>query len=389
MSISPAEAAYQLAHAHQSKTGQLIGSTAALSALATILVIARFITRVHTKVGLKVDDWAIVIALLIAWGEFVTNVICGQNGLGRHLITVMPNEAIALEKALYANVILFPIAICIIQLSILLFYVRVFTLRDVRFKIALLVCAGLSVGICVSQVLPTIFQCSPIAYTWNKAVEGGHCINVHIMWIVQDVLFLVLDIYVVVLPLPMIWNLQITRPEKIAVSGMFLLGSFIAVVNLIRLPKLIYVGVDDLTYSDIGAAIWSQAEVCLGIVAACLPCLRPLMFLLFTSLKSGSSYLSWRRSKAAGSYQMHSVQKKDSDRSSAEQRLSAFANETWTSHPNTQVDETYQGERIREAAQRGWKGDSRPGPDEVDTDLEKGIWKKISLEITRDSSRQG
>lgn len=64
MSISPAEAAYQLAHAHQSKTGQLIGSTAALSALATILVIARFITRVHTKVGLKVDDWAIVIALV-------------------------------------------------------------------------------------------------------------------------------------------------------------------------------------------------------------------------------------------------------------------------------------------------------------------------------------
>lgn len=86
---------------------------------------------------------------------------------------------------------------------------------------------------------------------------------------------------------------------------------------------------------------------------------------------------------------MHSVQKKDSDRSSAEQRLSAFANETWTSHPITQVDETYQGERIREAAQRGWKGDSRPGPDEVDTDLEKGIWKKISLEITRDSSLQG
>lgn len=64
MSISPTEAAYQLAHAHQSKTGQLIGSTAALSALATVLVFARFITRVHTKVGLKKDDWAILVALV-------------------------------------------------------------------------------------------------------------------------------------------------------------------------------------------------------------------------------------------------------------------------------------------------------------------------------------
>ena len=64
MSISPAGAAYQLAHAHQSKTGQLIGSTAALSALATVLVVARFITRVHSKVGLKADDWAILTALV-------------------------------------------------------------------------------------------------------------------------------------------------------------------------------------------------------------------------------------------------------------------------------------------------------------------------------------
>lgn len=77
----------------------------------------------------------------------------------------------------------------------------------------------------MSQVVPTIFQCSPIAYSWNKTIVGGHCINVHVMWIVQDILFLVLDIYVVILPLPMIWNLRITRPEKIAISGMFLLGS--------------------------------------------------------------------------------------------------------------------------------------------------------------------
>lgn len=64
MAISPTEAAYQLAHAHQSKTSQLIGSTAALSALATTLVLARFIARVHTNVGLKADDWAILLALV-------------------------------------------------------------------------------------------------------------------------------------------------------------------------------------------------------------------------------------------------------------------------------------------------------------------------------------
>lgn len=74
MAMSPAEAAYQLAHANQSELGQLIGSTAALTALATVLVTARFISRVYTKVGLRADDWAILIALILCWGSFVTNV---------------------------------------------------------------------------------------------------------------------------------------------------------------------------------------------------------------------------------------------------------------------------------------------------------------------------
>ena len=64
MSISPAEAAYQLAHANQSRTDQLIVSTAALTTLATALVLARFIIRIYTKVGLKADDWVIVVALV-------------------------------------------------------------------------------------------------------------------------------------------------------------------------------------------------------------------------------------------------------------------------------------------------------------------------------------
>ena len=47
-------------HSRQSKTDQLRGSTA----LATVLVLARFITRVHTKVGFKADAYAILAALV-------------------------------------------------------------------------------------------------------------------------------------------------------------------------------------------------------------------------------------------------------------------------------------------------------------------------------------
>ena len=84
---------------------------------------------------------------------------------------------------------------------------------------------------------------------------------------------------------------------------------------------------------------------------------------------------------------MHSVQRKESYRSSAEQRLSSFANETWRSPPTAQYDGTYQGERIIEAATGGWNGDET-GSDKIETDLEKGIWKRVSLEVIGGPSRQ-
>ncbi len=84
---------------------------------------------------------------------------------------------------------------------------------------------------------------------------------------------------------------------------------------------------------------------------------------------------------------MHSVQKKGLNRSSAEQRLSPFADRTWTSHPIPQCDDIYQGEKIKDAARVSWKGGSN-GSDEVGVDLEKGQI-KVTTEITRDSDRQG
>lgn len=85
---------------------------------------------------------------------------------------------------------------------------------------------------------------------------------------------------------------------------------------------------------------------------------------------------------------MHSIQKKDAARSSIEQRLSAFTTtESWTPPPNAQYDGTYQGEKIKETANGGMVGGSTSS-DEADTDVEKGIRKKVSVEITRDSSIQ-
>ena len=78
---------------------------------------------------------------------------------------------------------------------------------------------------------------------------------------------------------------------------------------------------------------------------------------------------------------MHSVQKRDTARSSVEQRLSSFAN-------TIQYDDTYQGDRIKGAARRD-RAEESNGSKEFDTDVEKGIWKTVTLDVMRDAKRQG
>ena len=82
---------------------------------------------------------------------------------------------------------------------------------------------------------------------------------------------------------------------------------------------------------------------------------------------------------------MHSVQKRDMARSSVEQRLSSI-NEPLPTQTVIQADD-YR-DRIKEVARGGWNRDG-PGSDELNLDLEKGIVKTMSLEVTRDSKTQG
>lgn len=73
MAISPEQVAYQRAHIHESKTSGLIGSTAALTAVATVLVFARFVARRHAKLGLKADDYLILLALVSTSPHAIVN----------------------------------------------------------------------------------------------------------------------------------------------------------------------------------------------------------------------------------------------------------------------------------------------------------------------------
>lgn len=127
------------------------------------------------------------------------------------------------EQMLYYEDLMYPSAILLIQTSVLLLYRRIFTFQSPRFRIAVISVACLSLACWVSIFFATVFSCIPIEYNWNRKIDG-HCGNPNALFNSGLALNLFNDICIILLPIPIIWRIQITRAEKIGLSSTFLLG---------------------------------------------------------------------------------------------------------------------------------------------------------------------
>jgi hypothetical protein len=66
-------------------------------------------------------------------------------------------------------------------------------------------------------------QCRPIYQQWNPQ-PGGTCRNLVVQELTSVSLNMIIDIIIVILPLPVLWSLQLAVRSKLAVSVMFSIG---------------------------------------------------------------------------------------------------------------------------------------------------------------------
>ena len=81
----------------------------------------------------------------------------------------------------------------------------------------------LVLGFFISGLASVIFECTPISYFWTRT-GNGHCVNVTLLLYFSASLTVLADISILLLPMPIVWNLQMKRSKKIGVMGIFLLG---------------------------------------------------------------------------------------------------------------------------------------------------------------------
>ncbi|KAL8903531.1 MAG: hypothetical protein Q9207_003865 [Kuettlingeria erythrocarpa] len=80
-----------------------------------------------------------------------------------------------------------------------------------------------SSAFCLSIILETLLICTPPSVYWKPYIRHT-CGNSHAAYLATHIINLLTDLVVIILPMPLLWGLQMKASKKIAVSVMFGLG---------------------------------------------------------------------------------------------------------------------------------------------------------------------
>ncbi|KAJ5722686.1 hypothetical protein N7488_000721 [Penicillium malachiteum] len=253
---------------------QLIGVSIAIAVLQILIVAARFYARYTQRQKYGIDDYLIMLASVASVAQSGLYIyLVKHGGIGYHLqyVEKTPEKLVTLEKGLYANEILdFPFTITPAKISILLFYVRIFDVP--HFRILAWVVGAIVLGHGIGVLFAAIFQCSPIAYTWDTTIVGGSCFDQEAFYRYVSPPNILTDVFLLIMPLPFVWKLHTQLRQKIALTCIFLLGSLGTVASILRMSIFFQESATiDPTWTSVRLGTWTILEGGIIIIAACLP----------------------------------------------------------------------------------------------------------------------
>jgi len=128
-------------------------------------------------------------------------------------------------KIIFVIYFIYDSALFLTKLSALLFFSRIFPAyaNAAWFNIIIYVTHGLNVAWFLGIIFGTLFMCNPIAKNWNPMLDGT-CGETTALWYGSAIPSVIIDLIILLLPLPKIWGLQTSRARKGGIIAIFLLG---------------------------------------------------------------------------------------------------------------------------------------------------------------------
>ncbi|KAL3478536.1 hypothetical protein BJX99DRAFT_224281 [Aspergillus californicus] len=287
------------------------GSVIMLTTVALFSYVMRVYCRL-TRGSWSVEDW-IMTAALAPFAVLVAGCIGGAfNGIGVHNTTLQEPGNEKYTAGGNKFFLIFEIGYCAaiipIKLSISWMLIRVAEGRKMYIYIQYAVIGVFS----LMNIIALIFiltNCIPIEAAWDTSLleKGGHCQPSHVL---TDVYYactavnILTDWVTAVMPIPLLWNVQLDRNSKVAVIGLMSLGIFASLSACVRLKYTVNLqNQTDFLFAVANVVIWGFAENAIGMIVGNIATLRPLFRRFFERTLRRTGYSS-RPSRLASNYEL-------------------------------------------------------------------------------------
>ncbi|KAJ5806039.1 uncharacterized protein N7503_003641 [Penicillium pulvis] len=188
--------------------------------------------RPSSKNSIAFDDLMIIIATSIAVGLCISGLVYGPPyGFGRHEAALSSNDIVSFLRGDYVFSHFYDWAIASTKLAILSLYYRIFS--TVVFRRYVIGTAIFIVLWLAAMEIALGLQCLPVQRAWDASVKGN-CLDLVAFSYFTNITNLVTDIWVFLLPLPIIFRLHVTRQRKFELAGVFAIGLFCRLTRIVR-----------------------------------------------------------------------------------------------------------------------------------------------------------
>lgn len=255
--------------------GELEDATIAICTVVIVLQLIflgiRVFTKLRAKLRLAYDDWCALVAAVLCFS--LCFCIIFNRAQGRHMWDFSIGMALDARRAkvLYASLLLLGPAVFMGKITLLALYLKIFGhMTKVRWSIY-----------AVSVFALTILVMTPLDATKCGNIPGQGwglqnpaCSETFLYGIVQGVVSLVIDLYILILPIPIIARLNMERKKRIGVLIIFLTGTIAIIADgIVMKYRIDLYAAKDISWAGFLINLCSVVETGISVVVSSMPTL--------------------------------------------------------------------------------------------------------------------
>ncbi|KAJ5657800.1 uncharacterized protein N7484_001449 [Penicillium longicatenatum] len=148
------------------------------------------------------------------------------------------------------------------------------------------------IAYCFLGAMAFFLYCSPMSAYWTQA-PGSHCypVSLFVTFALVNTSFNIFtDVLFATIPIPIIWTLKMRRKVRFYLIGILSLGYVAVIFGVMNAVYQIAFPSTTDEYLDDWILFWATAQFNVGILAACIPSLKPIVSTVLKLSDYSNSY---------------------------------------------------------------------------------------------------